>query len=412
MECDIECIQLNVTDWEQSFYNEGELSQTLVLADNNPIVFVAKPHAVIGSIATELTISRNAKAYLLDADGVEQLFHNGSEVDYSNEVVRTFVVRSQDGQWHRRYTVQIVHDQEQIVQTEPFDIDFDFNEGCYHLYGNNPNKNNYYVWEATGIQTELFAAGDTQWKNGNPGFRLANSSKAPMAYPTIPLIGGGPDGSDCLQLETKYAGKMGDDVGCPYASGSLFNGKFDAEKALKSKAEAMKATLFGVPFTHVPVALDVDLKLVSAGIAVHGNGQSFMDEPDIYCVIYDNDNGNFVLDGGNVLTSDRIKGIARLPHRYNGIYDQLSMDPIHGLELGKWQHYHLVVDYDPFNKASIDSSEESRNAQIDIEKLQNRGYSVVVGASSSWQGADFYCFQGQCLLIDNIKLTCVDLVAE
>lgn len=409
IECDVESIELVVENWQEVFDNESQMKQKINPSENKPIVFSAKSTAVVGSYITKLVVSRNATIHLRAESGAETEFKNESALDYSNDKVYTFVVRSQDGSYYRVFDVSVQKQKEEQYSSEPFSILFDFNEGSYHLFGKNPEKNNYYIWSAVNeSQQMIFRPGDFDWKNGNPGFKIANSSVHPMGYPTVPVLGGGPDGTDCMQLETKYAGAMGEQVGCGNASGSLFNGKFNPEKALASKAEALTATQFGCPFAHVPVTLEADLKLVRTGTAYDANGNPFTDEPDIYCVIYDNMNQTFMLDGGNVLTSDKIVGIARLPHLYNGIRDRLTQSPIHGLKEGEWQHVTLPVDYNPWDKSSIDNSKETREKVIDVEKLKKKGYSMVIGASSSWQGGDFYAYIDQCIQIDNIKLTCID----
>lgn len=418
IECDVESIQIGGDEWHELFDYESQSIKSVTSFDVSHVeytqtsfVFQVRAGVKVSSHKTYINVSPNATLYLKDVRGEEIPFESGSLVDYAGGLSRTFVVRSQSKEWKREYKVQLLEQEPEPVIAAGDTIVFlyDFNEGTYHLVGANPTSNNHYVWEENDpLLKTIFNVGDYTWKNGNPGFKLANSSKAPTEYPTVPVFGGGPDGSDCLRLETKSAGKMGVDVGCPNASGSLFNGSFDPRLALKSKSEALKATLFGCPFSHVPVMLEADLKLEHVGTAYDDKDNPFTDEPDMYCVIYDNMNQSFVLDGGNVLTSDKIVGIARLPHLYNGIYDRLTMSPIHGLTEGEWVHVTLPVDYNPWDKSSIDNSKETREKAIDVEKLKKKGYSMVIGASSSWQGGNFNAFVGQSFLIDNIKLTCVD----
>jgi hypothetical protein len=47
-----------------------------------------------------------------------------------------------------------------------------------------------------------------------------------------------------------------------------------------------------------------------------------------------------------------------------------------------------------------------------MDKLANYGYSIVIGASSSWQGAHFKANIGSTLYLDNLKLTCYDPYAS
>jgi hypothetical protein len=246
----------------------------------------------------------------------------------------------------------------------------------------------YYVWTAPEIFT------DGTWKNGNPGFKISKSSAKPMDYPSTPVMGGGPDGSDCLKLETCDTGPFGQMVNMRLASGSMFNGVFDVDNAIKN---ALKATMFGSPFAHKPMQMRVWLRFERGNTYQDRSGKpvtGVVDEPDAYVVLYRNEDasGNKVmLDGNDVLSSPHIVGLGRLPHYYNADgSDQLTNNPIHGVT-GEWQEFVIPVEY---------------RSEIDPTVLANKGYSLILGLASSWQGAHFKGAIGSKLLIDNVQLYC------
>jgi hypothetical protein len=215
-----------------------------------------------------------------------------------------------------------------------------------------------------------------------------------MDYPSTPVIGGGPDGSDCLKLETCDTGPFGQMVNMRLASGSMFNGVFDVDNAIKN---ALKATMFGSPFAHKPMQMRVWLRFEKGNTYQDRSGKpvtGVVDEPDAYVVLYRNEDasGNKVmLDGNDVLSSPHIVGLGRLPHYYNADgSDQLTNNPIHGVT-GEWQEFVIPVEY---------------RSEIDPTVLANKGYSLILVFASSWQGAHFKGAIGSKLLIDNVQLYC------
>ena len=119
-----------------------------------------------------------------------------------------------------------------------------------------------------------------------------------------------------------------------------------------------------------------------------------MDEPDIYVVLYRNEDplgAKVQIDGDDVLTNPYIIGKGRLPHNYNADgSDKLSGTPIHGLT-SQWQEITIPITY----------SEEP-----DETILKNKGYSLVFSIASSWQGGFFMGAVGSKLYIDKLRLFC------
>ncbi|MBQ5642787.1 MAG: PCMD domain-containing protein [Bacteroidaceae bacterium] len=290
-----------------------------------------------------------------------------------------------------------------------FSMLYTFN-GNYDL----DKSRSYYEWKETDPHLlPLFQTGDAVWRNANPGFKLSMSSALADDYPTIASKGTGPDGTDCVRMQTKSTGSFGAMVGMPNASGSLFNGVFDVTNALKN---FRLATKFGVPFRYLPVKLEADLRMENMGNVSDTEG-TFMDEPDLYCVLYYNCGGTYMLNGNDVLSSDKIVAIARLKHDYdetNPKKDLPTMSPKHGVT-SEWKHFELYLDYKPFDysKEKPDTLIAEKAAEyIDMDKLANFGYSIVIGAFSSWQGAYFKANIGSTLYLDNLKLTCYNPYAS
>lgn len=375
-ECDIEAVSLHLETPIDFFYHEYDTLQTVISTEND-IVFVIRSYTQIQSVPVTFRITNGATLYIKNENGEEVPFRNGSSIDVSNEQVYHFRVVSEDKAWSRDYSFSVVHD-------KPSEGNLKIGFEDYYL----DSSGKYYIWNAPDVFT------DGIWKNGNPGFRISKSSAKPMDYPSTPAAGEGPDGSDCLKLETCDTGPFGRMVNMRLASGSMFNGVFDVSLAL---TDALKATQFGSPFIHKPIQFRVWLRFERGSSFQDRQGQlveGVMDEPDAYVVLYRNEDaeGNKVqLDGNDVLSSPYIVALGRLPHHYNGDgSDKLSNDPIHGVT-SEWQEFTIPVVY---------------RAEIDAEVLANKGYSLIIGFASSWQGAHFMGAIGSKLYIDNIQLFC------
>lgn len=397
MECDITSIKV---DASEIFYNAGDellsIEHETMTYPQDTLVFITRIDANIGAYPVSLESTEGSTAYLCDvvsntySDDQFKPFTNGDIVDFS-QGDRVFRIVSQDKAWHRDYFVRVVR-----RKATGGDMLFDFN--TYILDPQYAQK--FYIWEATDENAfnGLFQA-SPYWCNGNPGYKLCKSSAKPEDYPSSPEYGGGPDGSDCVKMETKDTGSFGKMAGLLMASGSMFNGTFDVANALKN---ALKATKFSTPFTHKPVSMSFDAKFEAGDKYQDSKGklvEGLVDEPDAYIVMYRNtdaDGNKIIIDGNNVLNDPSIVGLARLPHNYSatlnvhGTHDLPGNNPIHGVT-SEWQHFTLVMQY----------SEE-----IDPVLLENNGYNLCIGFSSSWQGAYFEGAVGTKFWIDNVRVEC------
>lgn len=380
-ECDLESVSIHMDD--PLVYLFHAYDTTCVISSTAEAVsFVIRDYQNVTSLPVTVKATAGATVYLLAEDGTPTLFRNGSSVDFSDEKVQTFRVVSEDGAWNRSYNVSVVH-------AKPSEGNMEFQFETYAL----DKSGKYYEWPVDD-ENAVNVFTDGIWKNGNPGYKLSTSSAKAMAYPSTPVEGGGPDGSDCVKLETMDTGKFGQMVNMRMASGSMFNGVFDVSNALK---DALKATQFGSPFTHKPMMMKVWLKFTPGATYQDRNANPMAgvtDEPDAYVVFYRNEDeaGNRVqLDGNDVLSNPHIIAVGRLPHHYNEDgSDQLSSEPIHGLT-PEWQEVTIPVLY---------------TAEPDPEIMANNGYNIVIGFASSWQGAYFKGAVGSKLFIDDIRVYC------
>jgi len=308
-------------------------------------------------------------------DNQEKPFENGTLVDLTatavgENTVQHFVVRSEDGKWHRRYRVYFQVPPMPSYPPEGFEFKFD------DFALNSTGK--YYVWTETNPFVTNF-----EWANGNPGFNYSKSSAKPDQYPTVPMAGEGVDGGACLKLTTCDTGGFGKMVNMPQAAGNMFIGTFDLAKAL-AKDGALTATRFGFPFAHKPLRLHGYYKY-SPGPQKHDRYKNPIDGEDIcdiYSVFYRNtdaDGNQVQLDGTNVLTSPLVVAVARIK----------SEDIV--LNTTEWQEFDLVFEY---------------RDEVTDEFIQQNGCSFTICFAASIEGDIFQGAEGSTLWIDNVTLEC------
>ena len=363
-ECDIEEVSLTMADAESVFYHEYDTLQVVSSAVDS-VGFLIRYDKNVGELPLNLKLTPGAKPYIME-NGEYVPFKQGSLVDFSNEQVRQFRIVSQDGRWARLYRINIVHDQAPEREHLFMNITFDYFElnstGKYHVwYGVEENSISY-----------------DQWATGNPGFNLSKSSAKVEEYPTLGVQTGGVDGGPYLKLETRDTGAFGRMVNMRLAAGNLFIGTFDVANALK---DAMAATRFGLPFKHKPVKVSGWYKF-KAGERFQdrkGNAVDRVDQPDIYCVMYRNqdaDGNQVLLYGDDVLTSPAIVGLARI----TGV-----------VETDEWTSFEMSLNY---------------TSELDSELLENNGYSMTISFASSIEGASFEGAPGSVFCVDNVTIEC------
>ena len=286
-ECDITDAYVSVSNPEDMFFHA---SDTLVHigSEEGTIQFNVRRTADLTQLSPRFIITEGAT--ISPASGSTHDFSQGSV---------TYTVTSQDKQWSRQY--QVFFQPVTVTMTDTVKYDFEY-------FGPDSKYQKFYEWyeESNGIVERL-------WATGNGGFFLANSSKAPEDYPTVPSYDGY-DGS-CVKLVTLDTGPLGRSTGRPIAAGNMFLGYFNTELALR---DALHSTEMGVPFTHQPRKLTGYYRF-QPGPEYKNKAQqvieNYTDSADVYAVLYRNHDEAgrpVVLYGDNVLTSPLIVSKARV----------------------------------------------------------------------------------------------------
>lgn len=314
------------------------------------ITFKLKAHADLTALAPTFTLTPGATISP----------ESGSVHDFSQGPV-VYTVTSEDGQYHRIYPVFAKQERELEGDT----IKYDFEN--YALDG----TRRWYNW------FELYEDGtheDEWWATGNPGYKMANGSARPMAYPTIPLTEGY-DGA-AVQLTTRATGPIAVSRDMRIAAGNLFIGKFNALNALD---DPLSATQFGLPFTKKPLKLTGYYKYQPGETFMLKSGEtdpSRVDRATIYGIFYYNDGGNLTLHGNDVQSNAAVMGRAIVP-------DLPATD--------EWTYFEVDFKYD---------------TQIDPVLLANKAYNLTIVFSSSTDGAYFQGAVGSTLCVDKVRLVC------
>ena len=283
---------------------------------------------------------------------------NGSVQDFSKGPVE-YTVTSEDGQWHRTYTVEFC---ETMLPTNRYDFE------QFELSANGK----YYVWyyQPDGGGKEYI------WASGNDGFMIASPNAAAVDYPTVPDA----DGVDgyCIKLTTRSTGSWGRMFKKPIAAGNFFLGAFDTQYALTN---TLKTTQMGIAYTKQPVKV--------TGYYKYSPGETFTDkdfnevkdrtdEPSIYSVLYVNHDaqGNeIMLHGDDVLSSPYIVSKAQVA----------SVPPT-----SEWTPFEMTFE---------------GTTPIDADLLAKRGYNLALVFSSSKTGDTFEGAVGSTLYIDKVEIT-------
>ena len=351
-ECDIELVQVTVSQPEQFFFQVTDSIRTVISTDS-VIVFNVRGHADITALAPRFRLTPGAT--ITPASGSVQDFSQGPVL---------YTVTSQDGNWHRRYKISFVP--VKVTVNDTLKIDFEH-------YDLDPKYKNYYVWqqpEEDGTLTPL-------WATGNGGFWLAKRSATAMEYPTVPEANG-LDGA-CLRLTTRDTGVLGMSMKKAIAAGNFYMGEFDITVAARTP---LKATRFGKPFDKKPVKF--------TGFYKYQPGPTFIDKDkkpvpgrtdcgSAYAVLYRNHDaqGNEVmLFGDDVQTNPNIVAIAKVPD-------------IH--PTNTWTPWEVEFNY---------------LADVDMELLANKGYSLTVVFSSSVDGDLFEGAIDSEMLVDRVRVIC------
>ncbi|MBV7530014.1 PCMD domain-containing protein [Chitinophaga sp. sic0106] len=204
----------------------------------------------------------------------------------TGEGLTSYKITSQDGNYHKTYTVSVV-----TIGVWAWDFE--------QWRVQEPNKYMYTVEDnATVI-----------WSSGNPGIALSGVQADPKQYPlrdtTEPY-----HGQYCAVLETRAGTTLSAFVGIRLFAGNFFLGVFDSRFALSNP---LASTQFGQPYRGRPKSFSGYYKYQPGPVYQDKAGKPVAGATDscsMYAVLY---GGTTRLDGTNIQTSDRIIAVAKLP---------------------------------------------------------------------------------------------------
>lgn len=347
-ECDIESVIVpgDVLNREPQIYNDK-------------VVLIVKNGVSVSNLAPEFKLTSGAT--ISPASGTPRNFILPQE----------YVVTSEDGEWHKTYTVEIRHNNSVNLYYE-----FENARQVSALGG----ACHYDVFFEVGTS----GAEEWAWASANPAYALTLQASTPNTFPTYQ----GDDGKNgkCAVLVTRSTGDFGKRVGKPLAAGNLFIGKFDMTNALKNP---LQATQMGTPFNKVPMTFSGFYKYTpgetycepgESGELVPVEGAT--DKFNIYAVFFESVKGNEWLDGANVLSPENpnILATAEIPDKS---------------AKSEWTPFTIPFTF-------------REGKTVDPEKLKNGKYSLTVVFTSSEEG-DYFCGAvGSTLMVDGISIICQD----
>lgn len=328
---------------------DGALLNRDAIIGNDKIVLPLKGGADITQIAPIFTLTPGAT--ISPASGKAQNF----------TTPQTYTVTSEDGKWRKNYEIS-------ILANIPSNYYF---ETTVPVKDKKGNTIYYNFTEADKMGNKL------NWANANEGFNYTGVKATPEEYPTSPA----PNGvkGSCVKLTTKSTGSLGALLKMYIASGNLFTGSFTLDIG-----NVLRATKFGVPFTHVPTSFKGYYKY-TPGSTFTVKGEVVKDRKDIcdiYAVFYETDANVKTLDGTNIFTDPNVISVARMTD---------------AKETTQWTTFNL-----PF--------EMKAGKSIDPEKLENGQYNLAIVFASSVKGDLFEGAVGSTLYIDEVELSYTDIL--
>lgn len=348
MECDILEAWVEGDALSQHFSQATDMRLSDVPSSQEQLTFIVRQRAALPPVAVHFRLSPGAT--VTPADGSLQDFSRGPVV---------YTVTSEDGQWHRSYTIDF---REATLPSSHHDFeDFELS-----------SNGRYYLWYDRADD----GTKEGIWASGNEGFMIAKPNAPATDYPTVPDA----DGYDgyCVRLTTRSTGSWGKTFKKPIAAGNFFLGSFDSRFALTN---TLKTTNMGIVYTKEPVRVTGYYKYQPGEVFTDKDFHEVstrIDEPTIHAALYLNhdEQGNTVmLHGDDVRTSPYIVRRAEVA----------SMPPT-----SEWRRFEMTFE---------------GTTPIDAELLANRGYNLSLVFSSSKTGDTFEGAVGSTLYIDKVEIT-------
>ena len=358
-ECDVEQAYIHADNPTALFFNVNDTLVNVLTTERN-IKFKVLPGADLTALTPHFRVTEGATVRAADGSAVD------APRDFSGGKSVAYTVTSQDGQWTKTYTVNIVNN------ATP--SDFHFDDVRYYEYGGEPLFQIFY---------ETVAGQTIDWGSGNAGamITLMASNPSYSDYPTSQADGG--VSGKCAKLTTISTGELGKMFGAPIAAGNLFLGSFEV-----NMMDMPASTHFGIPLRNTaPVSLTGYYKYQpgKAFIKLNDAKDNVVEVPGrtddfaIYAIVYEVTADAPYVDGNNSLTSPNIVLKAELK----------AEDHKTGSEWVKFD-----IPFEPQNGKVIDE-----------QKLLDGRYNIAIIMSSSADGAKFEGAVGSTLYVDELHIS-------
>ncbi len=354
-ECDILDAWVEGEGLEAHFFKVTDMRVSDVPSTEQKIVFTVRSAADLPPMALHLNVTPGATVSPA----------NGSVQDFSKGPV-AYTVTSEDGQWHRQYTVNFTSPATPPITEHTMKFDFEH-------FMIDETYNSFYKWY------ELAADGSRNeklWATGNAGFIIAKPKAAANDYPTTPDENGYE--GNCVRLTTRETGTWGKRFGKPIAAGNIYFGEFDSQYAV---VNTLWTTKMGVAFGEEPLKVTGYYKYKAGEVFTDKDGNVVpgrTDVPNIYSVFYRNQDASeqpVILHGDDIMTSEFIVSKA-----------QVESLP----QTEEWKPFEMEFE-------SI--------KPIDRTKLVAMGYNLALVFSSSRTGDTFEGSVGSTLCVDKVEIT-------
>ncbi len=326
---------------------------------NNSVEIVVKGGTPLTNLALNFTLTPGATINP----------PSGTPLDYTSP--QTFVVTSEDRQWHKEYTV--------YVDVPKMMLEYNFeNASIISASGGKRHYHELYEADSQGKRT-------LTWASANASFVMTMQGTEPNQFPTYQ----GENGFEgqCVVLQTLSTGSYGAAMGKPIAAGSIFTGSFNSAAALLNPLEA---THFGenYPFLGYPLSIKGMYKYTPG--AVYGetvNKQwverpEIVDEFNIFALLFETSPAVQYLSGASIADPNNTAIVARA---------DIAAD--HRKPASEWTPFAIPFKLLP-------------GRTIDRQKLAAGGYNMVIVMSSSLHGDEFKGAIGSTLQVDQMKIEC------
>lgn len=341
----------------------GDIQNRDAIIDNNKVTFIVKNGTSLSSLAPEFTLTPGAS---IDPP-------SGTTRDFNSP--QTYVTTSEDGNWHKTYTVEITY-------ADMINLEYNF-ENVRTEVINNSAFDVFFEIDAQGRET-------LTWASGNGGFALtgiAYGKDDPSLFPTYQVNEG--RSGKAVAMTTRRTGVFGAMANKPIASGSLFIGQFVLSDAM---AHPLEATQFGTPFVNIPRILKGYYKYTPGEIyyefdkTASGKLRPIEDKVDkfnIYAVFFETTDDMQHLDGNDTMS----------PNNPN-IVATAEISDAERIASSEWKRFEIPFTY--------------RTENIDLNKLKEGRYSITIVFASSIDGDFFSGAPGSTLIVDEVELTCLE----